>query len=426
MEKVPEPCPCGECRVPKPSASGRKFWGRHVMLCFNFAWGQPVKLSHNSILWVFRGSLQNPRLLDYPLFIGFGGITDAEWQTKEIDWYPEGKKRVPNTVHNQYNLSTNFVPVKKTYLKTLPGFYHPARPVCLGEFSQRSCGVQFASGWACPSILSMETSWRATSTSLASPGKIVECYLDSLCSRGHLLLNWDWWDCLKGLPPALKATKINEDHNGSIWNSYGIINFSLIVKEMNLRQWALMVGGLQYRIILVWWSLKTSLQRHTWLLTAYIIILVQCYTVLYSYVPIYTTTKWLSTNALSSSSVSRKKRQPRLLQCFTVAVRNSGLGIRKLQLMRRGVVQRSLPPAMVVGQPISAPVPNPHSGAACGLGCLVPMLVGRVNAVIHWTVKVLKLIFIVKDGVFFETCWATLLFIIFLGTKICLDINLKP
>lgn len=38
------------------------------------------------------------------------------------------------------------------------------------------------------------------------------------------------------------------------------------------------------------------------------------------------------------------------------------LGIRKLQLMRRGVVQRSLPPAMVVGQPISAPVPNPHSG----------------------------------------------------------------
>ena len=154
--------------------------------------------------------------------------------------------------------------------------------------------------------------------------------------------------------------------------------------------------------------------------------LVQCYTVLYSYVPIYTTTKWLSTNALSSSLVSHKKRRPRLLQCFAVAVRNSGLGIRKFQLMRRGVVQRSLPPAMVVGQPISAPVPNPHSGAACGLGCLVPMLVGRVNAVIHWTVKVLKLIFIVKHGVFFETCWVTLLFSIFLGTKICLDIDLKP
>ena len=215
----------------------------------------------------------------------------------------------------------------------------------------------------------METSWRTASTSLASPGKIVECYLDSLCSRGHLLLNWISEIAWKN-HPRLEGNQNQWRSHESIWNSYGIINFSLIVKEMNLRQLALMVGGLQYRILLVWWSLKTSLQRHTWLLTAYIIILVQCYTVLYSYVPIYTTTKWLSTNALSSSLVSHKKRRPRLLQCFTVAVRNSGLGIRKFQLMRRGVVQRSLPPAMVVGQPISAPVPNPHSGAACGLGCL--------------------------------------------------------
>jgi len=53
-------------------------------------------------------------LLDYPLFIGFGGITDAEWQTKEIDWYSilKGRKGFP-ILYNQYNLSTNFVPVKR-------------------------------------------------------------------------------------------------------------------------------------------------------------------------------------------------------------------------------------------------------------------------------------------------------------------------
>lgn len=239
-----------------------------------------------------------PRFLAEPTLAGLSAV---HWlwryhrcrMADKRNWlvqYPEGKKRVPNTVQSVQSIN-QFCPSKKKGILNLPGFYHPARPVCLGEFSQRSCGVQFASGWACPSILSMETSWRTASTSLASPGKIVECYLDSLCSRGHLLLNWDWWDCLKN-HPRLEGNQYQWRSHGSIWNSYGIINFSLIVKEMNLRQLALMVGGLQYRILLVGWSLKTSLQRHTWLLTAYIIILVQCYTVLYSYVPIYTTTKW--------------------------------------------------------------------------------------------------------------------------------------
>ena len=41
-----------------------------------------------------------------------------------------------------------------------------------------------------------------------------------------------------------------------------------------------------------------------------------------------------------------------------------GLGVRKFQLMRSGSVQPSMPPAMVVGQPVSAPCQSSRIAAA--------------------------------------------------------------